>query len=103
MKDFTEQQKQEHQITVQKQIAADLDMLAHKYDSIQLASLMFWKACLMFQGIHSLGMWSIKDVEAFTTEAMKDILVPLPQDMLPQQAVLTPDGLQPITSQRKLS
>lgn len=103
MKQLTEQQMIDHQKSVQDQIIADLNALSYKYDAKQLAVIMFWKACQLFRCVHSLGIWPVKEVEVFTSEAMKDILTPVPRDQLPKQAILTPDGVQPITVQGKLS
>lgn len=86
---------------VQAQISADLRALSHKYDAKELAILMFWYAVGLFRAVHSLGMWPIKDVEIFTTGAMKDLLTPLPSNELPRQAIIDENGqMNPSTSQR---
>lgn len=103
MKELPEEQKQERYRTVQQQIGDELQAMSHKYDAKLLAIVMFYQAVQLFRCVHSLGIWPMKEVEVFTTEASKDLLIPLPRDQLPQQAILTPDGVQPVTPQRKFS
>lgn len=93
--------QEQRQKIVHEQISADLQAMSHKYDAKELAVLMFWYAVGLFRAVHSLGMWPVKEVQVFTTEAMKDMLTPLPADELPPQAIIDETGkLNPATSQR---
>lgn len=96
----TAEQKKARQDFVRGQIVNELMAMSHKYDAKELAIIMFWQACKIFRAVHSLGIWPVKEVESFTTAAMNDVLIPLPSDQLPRQAIIDENGvLNPGTSQ----
>ena len=86
----SEEQKRARQKVVHDSINAALDLILYAVDSKELATIMFYRSCMMLQALHSMGAMTVKDVDIFTKEAMKDILVPLPQNELPKIRILDP-------------
>lgn len=93
--------KEAYKIKIQQQIVDEIHAMAGKYDAKTLAYIMFWEACKLFRVVHSLGLWTVKDIDIFTKGAMKDILDPLPKDQLPRNAVIDANGkMNPAASTR---
>ncbi len=81
-----------HKRQAEEAIEEVLDILAQRFDSKLLAQLLFWRACKMFRAVHSVGMWTVKDVKDFTEGCMKNILTKLPPDQMPGSAAIDAQG-----------
>ena len=81
-----------HKRQAEDAIEEVLDILAARFDSKTLACMLFWRACKMLRGVHSIGIWRVEDVKNFTNGCMNDVLIPYPLEDRPGHAIIDAKG-----------